>query len=249
MATVEELESAAYDTWTPDEWSTIGDWTLCAADGFTRRLNCATACGTPSTDSVTRQRIVSWLTERGGAGVIRVTPLLASEATTAIEVEWGYVPRDRTVVMTARADGTYDDTVRMVDVADRGFFDDINSLNDRRDTSIPAWQRLLNRVRSRAAGMWVPDVAAGLVVHSGPLAGVYSVAVRPDAQRQGIATRMMDTAAAWAADRGADTMFLQVHSENSQALGLYDALGYRTAYEYSYLQEPEESRNKVIDGC
>jgi ribosomal protein S18 acetylase RimI-like enzyme len=249
MRLLADLEAAAYDTWTPDRTTKVGDWRLYATDGFTRRVNCATSVGTPAIDDTTKAALEAWLSKNGAAMVIRVTPLLSAETQTRICEEWGFDAIDDTVVMTAPARGQYAESVRLVDVADRGFFADINHLNDRRDSSVPAWQRLLARVRARAAGMWIPGVGAGLVVHSGHFAAVYSLAVHVDHRRQGVAARMMDTATAWAADRGAQTMFLQVHGENAAALGLYGALGYAEQYRYSYLQAPSESVAKTIDGC
>lgn len=249
MTTVAELEKAAYDTWTPDRSTRIGDWCLYATDGFTRRVNCATAHGSPGVDGQTREAVQAWLNDNGAALVVRVTPLLSDDTQATISTNWGFEPFDETVVMAAPAEASYDESIRLVDVGDNAFFADINRLNDRSDSSVPAWKRLLERVRMRAAGIWVPDVAAGLVVCSGNLAAVYSVAVHPDHRREGIARRMMQSATAWAVDRGADTMFLQVHGENDAAIGLYDALGYQEQYRYWYLQQPNDTATASIDGC
>lgn len=248
MTLISKLEAASYDTWTPDHSTEIGGWNLYATDGFTRRINCASGVGEPSVEPEVWASASNWLVERGALPIVRVTPLLDRSVVDVFRSR-GYEEIDDSVVLTAAAQGSYDDHIRLVDVADNGFFGDINALNDRRDTSIPAWQRLLQRVRLRAAGIWVPGVAAGLVVVSGRYAGVFSVAVAPDHRRQGLATRMMDAAGAWALDRGADTMFLQVFGENTAALGLYEQLGYTEQYRYSYLQPVGDSPDAVIDGC
>ncbi|MCB1245847.1 MAG: GNAT family N-acetyltransferase [Acidimicrobiia bacterium] len=248
MTDVRDVERATYDTWTPDHRASIGGWDLYAADGFTRRINSATADGTPATDPETWAAVSNWLVERNAAPIVRVTPLLSPHTVRTIKDVWEYEEIDDSAQFSAPASGDYDDGVRLVDVAEPGFFHDINRLNDRRDTSIPAWQRLLSRVRVRAAGLWVPGVAVGLVVESRPYAAVYSVAVEPSERRKGIAGRMMSAAGAWALDRGADTMILQVYLGNAAATSLYESLGYTERYRYSYLQAAPDSAESIY-GC
>lgn len=250
MTTVADLERAGYDTWTPDESIALSGWTLHAADGFTRRVNCATAEGSPDISPDARQEVERWLTDRGGALVVRVTPLLAPETVAAIAEGWKYHQVDETVVMTAPATKTVqpdDVVVRRIQAPE--FFHQINELNDRRDASRPAWRRLLERVADRAAGVTIGDVGVGLVVASGPFAAIYSVAVAPQARRQGHARSLMAAATNWAVDQGCETMFLQVLGTNDAALGLYRTLGYNEIYRYSYLEPVVPNAVDAIDGC
>ncbi len=236
MTSVEELERAGYDTWTPEESTDVAGWTLHAAGGFTRRVNCATAAGMPDTSPASRRIIEQWLTDRGGALVVRVTPLLAHAAVETIEAEWGYRNVDETIVMTAPATAISQDAgVAFEPVDSESFFDRLNELNDREDAHAHAWRRLLGRVADRAAGVSIGELGAGIVVRSGKYAAVYSVAVSPSARRQGLASRLMSAATDWAVSNGCETMFLQVSASNEGALSLYRALGYTEAYRYSYL--------------
>ncbi len=57
-------------------------------------------------------------------------------------------------------------------------------------------------------------------------AEVLTLAVAPWARRKGLATALIDAAAAHAALRGAETVFLEVASDNASALGLYQGAGF-----------------------
>lgn len=250
MTSIADIERAGYDTWTSDSSVDMDGWTLHATDGFTRRVNCATAIGTPDTSEDARSRLDQWLTERGGALVVRVTPLLDASTVADVTSGWGYRPIDDTIVMSAPivSRSRPDDVVtRRVD--DDGFFRSVSDLNDRKPSSAPAWRRLLGRVSDRAAGVTIDDVAAGIVVASGRYAAVYSVAVAPTARRQGMASRLMAASTNWAAQQGCDTMFLQVLGTNTGALALYETLGYSEIYRYHYLEPTSVTVDQTIDGC
>ncbi|MEZ5176680.1 MAG: GNAT family N-acetyltransferase [Acidimicrobiia bacterium] len=250
MKSVSDLEAALYDTWTPDESATIAGWTVHANGGFTRRVNCATGVGAPDTDPGAREEITAWLTARGGQPIVRVTPLLAASAVAAIHIEWGYAAFDETVVLAAPVQAAArDPAVEIVGVDDEAFFDNINALNNRHESSKQAWRRLLGRIKDRAAGLLVHDVGVALVASSGPIAEVYTVAVAPAHRRQGIARSLMATAHAWARTRACEIVSLQVGGTNAPALALYDELGYSEAYRYHYLQPLGHSSDGRIDGC
>jgi ribosomal-protein-alanine N-acetyltransferase len=60
-------------------------------------------------------------------------------------------------------------------------------------------------------------------------AEILTLAVSPEARRQGLATALVAQAAETAALRGARTMFLEVAVANQPALALYGRLGFREA--------------------
>jgi GNAT superfamily N-acetyltransferase len=76
--------------------------------------------------------------------------------------------------------------------------------------------------------------AVAQVTADGGLAGIFDVAVHPDFRRQGLARRVLGAAVAWAAERGAETAWLQVSADNQAAVSLYQALGLREVYRYRY---------------
>ena len=62
-----------------------------------------------------------------------------------------------------------------------------------------------------------PAVAIGRVVVTGEWAGVAAVEVVPERRREGLARRIVDTALAWATERGADKAYLQTMRDNTAA--------------------------------
>ncbi len=59
--------------------------------------------------------------------------------------------------------------------------------------------------------------------------------VQPGARRRGLGRTMMAGLVAWAAERGASVMLLQVISDNEPALALYRSLGFERHHAYRYL--------------
>jgi ribosomal protein S18 acetylase RimI-like enzyme len=62
--------------------------------------------------------------------------------------------------------------------------------------------------------------------------------VRPRARRQGVGKELMAEAAAWAVERGAQTMTLEVLSSNAEARAVYDRLGFVEESRILYAQLP-----------
>lgn len=77
-------------------------------------------------------------------------------------------------------------------------------------------------------------VASCLCVHDNDLAGLFDVAVRPDAQGRGFARSIVRGALRWAAAQGAQSSWLQVEQRNKPAVSLYNRLGFRPIYSYAY---------------
>ncbi|PSC05924.1 GNAT family N-acetyltransferase [Alsobacter soli] len=78
-------------------------------------------------------------------------------------------------------------------------------------------------------------LAFGRIAVEDGIAGVFHVATAPEARRRGLARRLMAGLLAWARERGAETVYLQVVAENHPAIALYRACGFREAYRYAYL--------------
>lgn len=239
MTEVAALEQAGYDTWTPDDTAELGGWTVHATDGYTRRVNCARGQGALPTDPDIRAAVTSWLIERGATPIVRVTPLLDASTVEGIKRFWGYRAVDETLVLTApvrRASPTR--PVGRMACDDDDFLAELARLNGRSPETAAVRKRMMTRVANRASGLWIPGVGVGLVVASDRFAAVYSVAVEPNARRQGVAKAIMAEAGAWSAERGCDTTFLQVLGNNKAAVRLYESLGFAQRYSYHYL-EPE----------
>lgn len=241
MPSIADLERSAYATWSPDERIDIGGWTVMSNGGWTRRVNSAGGVGAPDTSVAVRDAIVSWMVERGSPFVVRVTPLLDPRVVDEIMVSWGLVREDETLVMAASLSARESaEAVRFIDPADRAFTDDLHRLNGRGPSAVEPWLRIVRRMGDRTTGLWIPGRACGVVAIEGGLAPVYSVAVDLGHRRQGLATQIMASAAAWAQERGAATQFLQVLGTNASAVALYEGLGFESSYSYHYLRPGDD---------
>lgn len=237
IPSIADLERAGYATWSPDERTDIGGWTVMSNGGWTRRVNSAGAIGVPGTSIGVRDEIAAWLADRGAPFVVRVTPLIERSVVDEIGESWGLEREDETIVMTAFGPARGDAAaVRFIDPSDRAFTDDLHRLNGRGPSAVEPWLRITGRIAGRAVGLWIPGRACGVVAFEGRIAPVYSVAVDPGHRRQGLATQIMAAAAAWSWERGATTRFLQVLGTNEAAVSLYEGLGFEARYRYHYLK-------------
>lgn len=80
--------------------------------------------------------------------------------------------------------------------------------------------------------------AVGVGVLHGGFLGLFNIATHPSARRQGLAVKVVAGLCGWAQNEGVHTAYLQVAGENSAAQALYERLGFRTRYEYFYLEQP-----------
>ena len=67
-----------------------------------------------------------------------------------------------------------------------------------------------------------------MVGHDGHRGWVYYLAVARDARRRGVGRALMGAAEAWLREREIPALNLMVRSDNAEALGFYDRLGYET---------------------
>jgi len=69
---------------------------------------------------------------------------------------------------------------------------------------------------------------AGVFAAGGVEADILTVGVVPEHRGKGIAKALMALITVWAISRGSTAMMLEVKTDNLEAIGLYEALGYST---------------------
>jgi len=77
-------------------------------------------------------------------------------------------------------------------------------------------------------------IAAGRAVTETGWAGVFGMATLPDARGKGAAREVLAALARWAADHGAEHMYLQVECDNTAAGRLYERAGFTELCRYHY---------------
>jgi len=233
-----EIEVASRSIWSPDDETTLFGWHLSASGGYTRRLNSATTVGGADTSIAAGSALGAWFAERSLPLIVRVTPLIDPVTVRDAARTWHLQPVDPTLVMAKPVDGSVHrpQDVGLVDPGDDAFTAELFALNGREPRHVPQWMGIVSRLGGRGTGLWMRGVGVGFVGVEAGIGCVYSIAVDPAHRRRGVASRLMAAAESWAHDRGADLMALQVVTANANAVALYHHLGYRTTYEYSYLQ-------------
>jgi ribosomal protein S18 acetylase RimI-like enzyme len=241
IPSVEQIEDSGFAAWSPDETTTIAGWRVASSGGFTRRLNSASTIGLADTSLATRDAIVAWLAARGAGLTVRVTPLMDEDIAAACVKGWGLVPMDETIVMARRTPPMgANDGVLVVAPDDSRYTAELMGLNELDPAVRSTWNRIAGRTGSSAVGLWMPGRAVGFTVVCDGISSVFSVAVKEEYRRKGLATSIMHASAVWARENGAEWQFVQVLGTNTIAIELYEGLGFSERYRYGYLQTAGE---------
>ncbi|TQF07398.1 GNAT family N-acetyltransferase [Kitasatospora acidiphila] len=256
-----ELQRLAADSWPAAEREQLGDWTLRAAGGFTKRANSAQLLGDPGLPRpAALDRVRAWYAARALPAWVEVTvpgtdPALIAELDELGErSEWGHLPAEGwgnvtpTLVRTAPLAPLArpvpgQELVRLSRTADADWLAVYHRFEDG-ETAADAAQQVLHGGPS----VWfatVPDpdgaqpLAIGRCVIDGAWAHFGAVEVQPRARRRGLARAVMAVLAARAAEERARGAYLQVEADNDAANALYDGLGFSTSHTYHYLRLPQ----------
>ncbi|MFG3283114.1 GNAT family N-acetyltransferase [Streptomyces sp. NPDC048111] len=243
-ASFAELAPVLARAWQPVESERLGDWTLRAAAGFTRRANSALPLGDPGLalpDALTRVR--DWYAARGLPAYIQ--PSTGAEGTQerlCAELERAGWEREvsaevRVAALAPLGDLAADASrvrlARHVDAAWLGRYQRFGTPGDHVLT-----------VLGSGPSVWFASVpgegdapaAIGRCVVDGRWAGFMAVEVDPAHRRQGLATAVMAALAGRALDEGASAAWLQVEADNEGARALYDGLGFATHHSYHHFR-------------
>lgn len=244
-ASFEELARAAARAWQPLENEPLGDWTLRASAGFTRRANSVLPLGDPGMPlDEALARVTAWYTDRGLPPYVQTATgaVGTQEALCAQLAERGWVREVSAEVRIASLAPVGDLEANVSGVAlTRDCDEDWMALYGRSAKAAdPAVARaVLSPGPSAGPSVWfasVPGQAIGRCVVDGRWAGFAAVEVAPEHRRQGLATAVMAALARQALDEGASAAWLQVEADNDGARGLYDGLGFATHHAYHHFR-------------
>ena len=241
--TVDALERAAMRAWPALETIEHEGFVLRAADGYTRRANCATALGPGSGDLPAR---IAWcerqLAARGLPAVFRVLSAGGPDGLDAALEAAGYRRDGESLVMTLDLPAAPAPPHALRAVPIDAWLLLYERLNERGPEGRALHRRLLESVQGERllAALDAGDeaVGCGLGVREGAFAGLFDLAVAPALRGQGYGRRLVDELLRWAAEGRARTAYLQVLVENAVAIRLYERLGFRVAYRYWYRALP-----------
>ncbi|MGW7429688.1 GNAT family N-acetyltransferase [Streptomyces sp. NPDC054861] len=243
----EELARVTARAWEPVESERLGEWTLRAAAGFTRRANSVLPLGDPGLplDSALA-RVRAWYAARElPAYVQTATGAEGTQELLCAELEergWR-----REVSAEVRTGG-------LAPVADLDA--DVSPVALSRSLD-PFWLHRYQRfgvpgphvltVLESGPRVWFASIpgtgdipaAIGRCVVDGRWAGFMAVEVDPAQRRRGLATSVMTALARKALDEGASAAWLQVEADNAGGRALYEGMGFAVHHHYHHYRAAE----------
>lgn len=241
-ATFPELARATARAWQPPESERLGEWTLRAAGGFTRRANSALPLGDPGLPlDAALDRVRDWYAARElPAYVQAATGAADTQELLCAELERRDWRREVSAEVRIAALAPIGDLDADVDAVrlDRSFDEDW--LRRYQRSGEPGPQVL--KVLGSGPSVWFASVpgtgdipaAIGRCVVDGRWAGFMAVEVDPAHRRRGLATSVMTALARRALDEGASAAWLQVEADNGGARALYDGMGFAVHHHYHH---------------
>ena len=236
---VEEVDRVTLDrlaarAWPALEQVEVDGWLLRAAQGVTRRANSAL----PLSDALPVEQVVAFYRERDLPPVVQVS----DQATDAALANLGWVRDIAVEVMTAPLPEASSSAVVRAE-PEQDWVDCWWTVDGRGgQAELDVALRMLGRIPAPAAYASVVEhgrtVAVGRAVAQEGLLGVFSMAVRPEARRRGLARQLLHALSDWGRGHGAGTAYLQVFDGNTAARALYASAGFATAHHYHYRSLP-----------
>ncbi len=236
----ERLEAAAFAAWPSLEAEErVHGWRLRYAGGYTKRANSANS-GLESCELDAGQiaDIEQRYRGRGLTPIFRLSSVSAPGQVDAMLERRGYRRVDPSWVMVLPGLEAVPAQAPLRGLEPDAWLSAFLRVSGSTDAGQDMHLRMLRAIQgesARAVEYRGDDpVCCGLgVVHDG-LLGLFDLATLAAQRRQGWATRLCGKLLAWGRDAGAVSAYLQVTASNTNAIRLYEQMGFRCAYDYWY---------------
>ena len=228
------LERVAADAWPALEQVEVDGWRLRASAGVTRRANSAL----PLSDSLPVDAVVDFYRQRDLPPVVQVSDPRTDEALARRGWE-----RDVEVEVMVGPVRTGTTSAEVADIPSEQWLECWWAVDGRGGPAqLEVARRMLGLITAPAAYASVVQegrtVAVGRGVEQEGLLGVFSMAVRPEARRRGLAREVLTALGGWGAGHGATATYLQVFEGNVAGRNLYRSAGFALAHRYHYRSLP-----------
>jgi len=251
------LEEAAARAWPPRETLERDGWTLRFSGGGSQRANSVQSLyWTGSNTEPAIDAAEADYRTRGQTPIFQIVDIsVPADLDTRLEAR-NYTKRDTTLLMTKSLKSSSGAASPRPGDPCLGPSGSVSVA--RHPAATPDWLAIYLSVVTPDRGLTAPAIiaalpepkiffvanlngkpaACGLAVAEPPYCGVECMATLAAARGQGGARAVMHDLEAWAAEQGADTIWLQVLEANAPARRLYDGLGYETVGRYWYRCAP-----------
>lgn len=235
------LEERLVNVWPAVTTLMMEGWVVRFANGYSGRANSASALVPGSTVNLQfLTHIEALYRAEGLKPQFRISPL-ASDGVEAFLLAHGYRVKDDAQSMTVALATTqeHDPRVHVASAPDDAWLNGISARQEESKRSPAHLLAIVSRVK-------LPYACATLRENGTDLGFAYSaidrgfaeiglVMVDEKVRGKGLGRAIMTSLMRWAAMQGATRAFLQVDTNNTPALKLYESLGFRRAYRYRTL--------------
>lgn len=236
---IRRVEQAALWAWPPLGMRLVDGWLIASGGRANRRLRSARTLDFTGKDvDKAIQAVETFMATQGVPSCFHIADRVAPSDLDAVLAARGYALVTPTSVLLAPIPPTEPDPA--VELLTRTTPAVMNALCDERLSPDLRAERaaILARIRRphRLALAWREGepAAAALCVRDGDLAGIFAMRTVPRFRRRGLGRRVLSRLARWAAEEGAQRLYLQVEDDNPPAHALYRSLGFVRAYGYHY---------------
>ena len=235
---IAELENINIATWTAPLKGSCHGWTLCLGGGYSRRANCVYTHDYQGDHIETDLAYCEAVYEMHQAKP-RFRTTLASEPSHLHQIlkDRGYQQSFsshvktcdlRTVTYDAHPDFMWSNEFQHT------WLQQYMRLNHIKPELYTSHEMILRTMPEAVCFGEINHQAIGLAVKVGTTVAFYDIVVDSEARGQGYGRAIMESLLHWAQQNGATQGMLCVDGENNTALKLYDALGFKTQYDYWY---------------
>ncbi|WP_298211128.1 GNAT family N-acetyltransferase [Acidovorax sp.] len=242
IALIRALEERAFNAWPAHQTVFHRGWVFRMSGGYTKRANSVNALVPGAPFDGVREAAAALYARHGLPAVFRISPLAPAEADQEL-ADAGYQHFDPSLVLHRPLDlgsvGKRDGDTVVSTTPSTAWLDGFAAANGVPQHHRALHHRMLNNIAHPAAfallqGPQGQPVGFGLAVLERGAVGLYDLAVAPEHRGSGRGRALVQALLHWAAEAGATSAYLQVRAQNAPALGLYEAMGFKTAYGYHY---------------
>jgi ribosomal protein S18 acetylase RimI-like enzyme len=235
---VEELAARA---WPAAEAERVDGWLLRRTPALTRRRS-NSALPVDGDGAPDPGVVEGFYARHGGRALVQIAPAEAWAQLDAELARRGWATEGPTDVLVAAADTVLAHTppgdVAIAPRPDARWIATWAACEGRPDADKHAREVLARIEPETGYALAAGGAGVGLAVCERGWAGLFCVATAERARRRGVARAVVHALTRWAAERGAQRIYLQVESDNAAAHALYGSAGFSRSHGYHYRVGP-----------